>query len=183
MIIDEKKEYALSNFSKIKGKLVKKDSDHNTLILYADIQYFLKKPDRIELFNFKNPECQEKFLKITNETQSLSDCFLKAGNFNKQAENWFKTFRSICHQSFRKIRHNSKVKVTETSALLEKRRNLIQKLKTSNENEKEEINGKIQELESEVSELVAEKIEIRFLITLNLCQTIMEIFIPTICGA
>ena len=49
------------------------------------------------------------------------------------------------------------MKVTETSTLLEKRSNLIQKLKTSNESEKEEINFKIEELESQVSELVAEK--------------------------
>ena len=156
MIIDEAKEYALSNYSQVKGKCVKKDSDHNTLILYADIKYCMKKPDRIELFNFKNLECQEKFLKITNETLKLSNCFLKAGNLDKQCKNWFKEFKGICQESFRKIRHNFKTKQTETSKLLEKRKNLIQKLKKCDESEKEAINSELVKLDIQVSKLVAE---------------------------
>ena len=57
MIIDEEKQFPLSRYTK-NGK---KHSDHNSMILYLDIDYYLKKPDRKELFNFKNVECQKAF--------------------------------------------------------------------------------------------------------------------------
>ena len=157
MIIDEEKSYALSNFSKVKGTCVKKHSDHNTEILYMNLDYYVKKPDRKEYFNFRNVSCQEKFLQITNETSKLSDCFLKDGKFPQQAEKWFKTLNGIFHQSFRKIRHNPKKKITDVSVKLEERRNLIHKLKVAKENEKEELNLKLDEIEKQVAEKVAEK--------------------------
>ena len=157
MINDEDKKYVLSNYSKVKGKPMKKDSDHHTLIMYANIHYYLKKPDRVEFYNFKNAECQEIFHQMTNETRKLSQCFLEAGNIEKQAGNWFKVLKGICHQSFRKIRHTTKKKETEISLLLEKRRTCIQKLKMSEENEKDQIQSELLNLEEQVSELVAEE--------------------------
>ena len=37
MIIDEKREYSLTKYSKVKGNYIKTDSDHHTIILYANI--------------------------------------------------------------------------------------------------------------------------------------------------
>ena len=63
MIIDEEKRFVLSNYKILKGKPVKKDSDHHSLILHLNIEYLRKKPDRIEMFNLKNVDCQNSFLK------------------------------------------------------------------------------------------------------------------------
>jgi hypothetical protein len=121
------------------------------------VHYHLKKPDRVEFYNFKNAECQASFHQITNVTRKLSECFEKAGNIDKQAGNWFKVFKGICHQSFRKIRHTSKKEETKISLLLDKRRAYIQKLKMSEENEKDHIQSELLNLDEHVSELVAEK--------------------------
>ena len=42
------------------------DSDHNMLVLYLDISCCLKKPDRNELFNFLNVECQSCIMRNLN---------------------------------------------------------------------------------------------------------------------
>ena len=156
MIIDEDKMYALSNYRKVNGKCVKRDSDHNTLILYMKLEYFLKKPERIQYFNFKNSECQKLFLEMTNETRKLTDCFQMDGGVEKQAKKWFKELKAMCQQSFRKIRHSSKKKDSETSILLDKRRSLIQKMKLAQESEKEDLQEELFKLEKQVADIVAE---------------------------
>ena len=157
MIVDEDKLYGLSNYRKVKGKSVKKDSDHNTLILYLNLEYFLKKPDRVEYFNFRNTECQKIFFDKTNETKKLTACFQKAGNLESQAKNWLKELNGLCHQSFRKIRHKPKNKETETTVLLEKRRNILLKLKKAGELDQEDLVNELNKIEDQVSDSVAEK--------------------------
>ena len=56
MVVDEEKQFVLTNYNKVKGQTVAKDSDHNTLVLYMDIPYSTVKPKRVELFNLKNVE-------------------------------------------------------------------------------------------------------------------------------
>ena len=82
----------------------------------------------MEYFNLKNSECQQAFFEKTNTTRKLTECFLKAGGVEKQAEHWFKELKGMCHQSFRKIRHKNKKKETETSILLEQRRVLLKEV-------------------------------------------------------
>ena len=60
-----------------------------------NIEYTVKKPERIELFNFKDYECQNKFFEMTNKSTNLTECFLTDGNFDEQATKWFKTL-TIC---------------------------------------------------------------------------------------
>ena len=157
MIIDEEKMYALSNYCKVKGKQVRKDSDHNTLILHLKLEYFLKKPERIEFFNLKNEECQNIFFQKTSETRRLTNCFQRAGGVENQAKQWFKELNGLCHQSFRKIRHKTKKKETETTILMEKRRSLMQKLKMVPDIEKEDLKDELDKVEKKVSDLIAEK--------------------------
>ena len=73
MIIDEDKQFPLSRY--LKGG--KKDSHHNTLIMYMEITFMEKKQDRIEMFNFKSLECQEEFFKLTEQKTELVKCFQK----------------------------------------------------------------------------------------------------------
>ena len=71
MIVDEDQKNVLSNYVKRKGEYIVKKS----------INYMVKKPDRIETFNFRNKECQDKFYDITNTSNLLSECFQKDGDF------------------------------------------------------------------------------------------------------
>ena len=157
MIIDEDKKFVLSNYRKVKGKTIKKDSDHHTTIMEMKIEYTVKKPERVEMFNYKNIECQEKFYQITNDTTELTKCFQKDGNVNDQAEKWFGKLQGVFHSSFKKIRHSCKSRKTEFSSRLEERRSELVKLKKAAEEDKDEIRERISNLEDEISDSVAEE--------------------------
>ena len=156
MIIDEEKKFVLSNYTKVKGKHVKKDSDHFTTILEMNIEYTEKKPERVELFNFKDKECQKKFFEMTNNSTNLTECFLTDGNVDEQATKWFKRLKGIFYSSFRKIRHTSRNIQTELSTLMEARRIELAKLKNATEEQKDEVKSRILKLEEEICEYVAE---------------------------
>ena len=72
MNIDEEHLFVLTKYNKVKGKSVKKDSDHNTVVLDVDLQFNVKKPERIKYFNFRNNECQEK---LYTETENSNDLY------------------------------------------------------------------------------------------------------------
>ena len=78
MIVDEEQQYVLSSYSKVKGKQVIKKSDHNPVILELFLNYKVKKPDRIESFNFRNKECQKQFFESTDNSSTLTEIFQKA---------------------------------------------------------------------------------------------------------
>ena len=131
MLVDEKKQYALSSFHTKKGVQYKKDSDHNPLVLWLEIMGSAKKPDRMEYFNFKNSDCQEKFKELTNSTVKLTSCFENDFALEKQCSKWFKELNEIFHQSFDKIRSNGKIKKTEVSELMSVLHDLKQKKKVT----------------------------------------------------
>ena len=49
-----------------------------------NIEYTEKKPERVELFNFKDKECQKKIFELTNQSTNLTKCFLTDGNVDEQ---------------------------------------------------------------------------------------------------
>ena len=154
MIIDEEKQFPLSRYTK-NGK---KHSDHNSMILYLDIDYYLKKPDRKELFNFKNVECQKAFFQKTEHSELLTKCFLNKKSSENQSKDWFKILNGYFYECFRKIRckqsFSSKNPVVK---LLEERSRLVQSIKMAEENDGEELEVKLSELEMEISKLCSEE--------------------------
>ena len=62
MIVDEERNYPLSNFAQIKknGKVI--ETDHNGLILELNMQVNQQKPDRVELFNMRNKACRKPLM-------------------------------------------------------------------------------------------------------------------------
>ena len=72
MVIDEKKEYILTNYQPAKknGKAI--DSDHMTIYMDLNIEYNKLKPERQEMYNFKEIEGQQKFKLYTTETEEFS---------------------------------------------------------------------------------------------------------------
>ena len=66
MIIDERRQYCLSNFAQYKKNKRVVETDHNGLILDIAIQFSYQKPERQEMFNLKNRGCQEAFKRETD---------------------------------------------------------------------------------------------------------------------
>ena len=157
MIIDEDRKYSLTSY--LNGKM--KNSDHFTEILTFDIDFKRQKPDRKEHFNFKNEECQRIFTEILNTENNLQKCFQESDDIDTQVENWFKELNKIFHRSFKKIRTNmKKIRETETSILLRRRSEIIQKIKkdSNNEDYKHELDDVIAELTKMVSKENRDKI-------------------------
>ena len=123
-----------------------------------DISFFLKKPDIIELFNFKNKECQEKFYWDCENSSELMNC-LKDSNksFKDESSQWFRTLKSKFYRYFKKIRCTSKRKETEISKLLEKRKNLVQKLKLVGDNSRKDVLDELVNVEQDISNRTCEE--------------------------
>ena len=85
-----------------------------------------KKPERRELFNFKNKECQEAFFELTSKTSKLSGCFQSTNQtFLEQANKWNKELNNIFHLSFKKVRVvEGKSKVSKITNLMEERKSM-----------------------------------------------------------
>jgi hypothetical protein len=108
MVIDEKKQYVLTNYKQVgkTGKAV--DSDHFTEFMDLDIKIDPVKPERIEIFNYKEEVSKVKFKKLTSETKDFTQCFEDEKPLLEQIENWQTVLKSFCAQSFRKIRIRKK---------------------------------------------------------------------------
>ena len=108
MVVDVSNNYILTNYQQVKrgGKAV--DSDHATEYMDMDIEIESEKPERIEMYNFKNTEAQMKFLELTSETNEFTKCFENKMPVLKQVDKWLEMLNSYCAKSFKKIRIRSK---------------------------------------------------------------------------
>ena len=154
MVIDESKSYALSSYSKVRGKT---HSDHNTMVVKFNLEFSKKKPPRNEYFNFKNKECQERFFHNTNNTKEFNLCFENTENVKRQGKDWFKILQKCFHKSFKKVRFNGKIKETEINKLFDVRRKLVQEIKKCKDDTKNRLEENLFLVESQISENVAEE--------------------------
>ena len=123
-----------------------------------DIKFKKQKPDRVEQFNLRDKEGQEKFKNILNSENNLARCFDNADDLETQCESWLNELSRIFQRSFKKIR------VTETSELLDKRSELIQKLKLNPDDKEleEELEVVVRQVTEAVSKENLEKIKRNF---------------------
>ena len=75
MVVDEKKEYILTNYQSAKKNCKAIDSDHMTIYMDLNIKYDKLKPERQEIYNLKESEGQQNFRMLTTETDQFSKCF------------------------------------------------------------------------------------------------------------
>ena len=130
--------------------------------MYMNISYTMKKPDRRELFNFKNKKCQEDFFKDCENSTKLQECFQNNGkSVEYQVKSWIKSLNNKFHRSFKKIRCSSRGMETDIIKLLDKRKLLIQKLKSLEEESKQEVIEDLSKVEDEISTLSAEENRIK----------------------
>ena len=151
MVIDEQKKFVLTNYKQVSktGKAV--DSDHFTEYLDLDIQIEPEKPERVEIFNFKEEESQAKFKRLTSVTEEFTHCFENKIPLLHQIQNWQQVLNKYCAQSFKKIRIRKRhVKAIKQplKRLIDERNHLV-KNEPENEAKLGEVTKKIFELEAE----------------------------------
>ena len=64
MVIDERKEYILTNYQSAKKNCKAVDSDHMTIYMDLNIKYDKIKPERQEIYNLKESKGQQKFKNV-----------------------------------------------------------------------------------------------------------------------
>ena len=126
MVIDEKREHALTNYSTVKsmGRVV--ESDHNVESLEGDLIFSPVKQERVNMIDFKNRDAQMTFKNLTSNTDAFSKCFENNLSFEEQASKWRKVLDDHFHKSFKKIRITNKIKKksSEIQDLMDKRSKL-----------------------------------------------------------
>ena len=69
------------------------------------------KPQRREIFNFKDKQAQSIFKENTSKTKEFSKCFMNSKPLNHQINDWRNVLNDYCKMSFKKIRINAKKKI------------------------------------------------------------------------
>ena len=150
MVIDEKKEFILTNYQNVRRGGHAVDSDHFTQILDLDLDFVSEKPKRVEVFNFKDKEAQSIFQKLTSETSEFSNCFSDKTPLLSQIEKWRRPLETFCKKSFKKIRikkQNIKPIKQSIAILIDERNSLMKQI------DEPGIKMKI----SEINEIIAEE--------------------------
>ena len=84
MMIDEDRNFCLSNFSQFQKNKRVIETDHNTTIAELNISVPKRKPERIEMFNLRNKRCQDLFTLETENNTDLIECFQNEMPFDTQ---------------------------------------------------------------------------------------------------
>ena len=146
--VDEERDHVLTSITNTKKRVIKQESDHNTIITKFDIKYS-KDVDkqRIEIFNFIDSEGQKKFKELT-DSNTLSSIFDNSDRIEKQAKKFMKQLNRILHQSFKKIRIKPEAE-TKIEKMFKKQKELKQK---TDKQSKE----KLKKLEEEMAKNMSE---------------------------
>ena len=149
MVVDEERKYVLTNFKKVKNGEKATNSDHATEYMDLDLKIVTEKPKRRVIWNFKNKLAQQKFQKITSETNDFSNCFNNEYSVLEQINKWRTVFDLNVKKAFKRITKKEKVQQIPPQLMdLINERNKISK----NENNKE----KLKKLEIKISNIEAE---------------------------
>ena len=152
MHIDEKRTHVLTKLIKTKkGKIKhtkKVESDHNVIETKLNIPWKTKADKPLEVFNFKDKLSQDKFHKLTSETNHLTKVFDTDKKLEVQTKKFIRRLNGFVHESFKKIKIVSKSD-TRLEDLYNKRRYL----KSKDDKESEEA---LERVEDELAERYGE---------------------------
>ena len=123
-------------------------------ILEVNLQFSNLKPERIEIFQFKNRNSQLEFKQLTTNTTDFSNCFKNELEFEDQANQWKRVLKNYFYKAFKKVRvtNKQKVKKSEIDVLLDRRKKLKNRQLISEKDEDE-----IDEIEQKISEKCQER--------------------------
>ena len=151
MVIDEQKKYILTNYTRVRQDGKATDSDHFTQYLELDLVIESSKNERVEIFDYKKKQNQEKFQELTSKTIKFTKCFKNMLPLHIQIQNWRQLLNSSCKEAFTKIRIRKKkqIKVNkEISELIKKRNEIQNSIYDESKNEIDEINTRISDIEA-----------------------------------
>ena len=155
MVIDEDRRYILTNYTQAKtgGKAI--DSDHATEYMDLDLKIIYEKPERKEIFQYKDKDALKIFTKSTTETNEFSNCFENNLPILEQIEIWRKVLKAHCSKSFKKVRISKRRFIKpvnkKISELIDKRNQLMKN------NHQLNITKEIREIDERISDLEAEE--------------------------
>ena len=160
MLIDEERNFCLSNFAQYKKNKRVTETDHNSIIAEFNLAIPKRKFDRIELFNLRNKKCQEMFTEETHRNTQLVECLENQYSFDVQCKMWLKTFNTILYKCFKKIRivkngkkNLSKVNLIKEHNDLKKR---VKNIDISNET-RNQIKIRISQIEEGIADNISEE--------------------------
>ena len=109
ILIDEEQKHALTRITQTKTGVVVKRSDHNVIITELAIPWnSTTRKQKIEILNFKDKKCQEKFQIETSKNTYLSSAFSGNEGLNSQTELFLQRIDKICRKVFRTIKITNK---------------------------------------------------------------------------
>ena len=114
----------------------------------------LKKPERIEIFDFKDEISQKNFRKSTSETNEFTNCFIENAPLMSQIEKWRGVLNSHCKKVFKKIRIKKKNMKPVSSALV---RLINERNALSKPADELESKDKIEKLDEQIADAEAEE--------------------------
>ena len=154
MVIDVDKKHILTNYKNAKDGRKATDTDHMTEYMDLNLQAVSAKPERKEIYNFKDNNSLVTFQEMTSNTQEFSNCFQNDLPLQQQLNNWRKVLKSHVQASFKKIRINGKKcsnKINpKMSSLIDERNKLVK----SSLSDIEKI--QVEKLEKTISSMQAE---------------------------
>ena len=136
LVIDEERNHVLTRYYKSKKRINIHQSDHNVMITSLNFKWnkrIAKK--RLEIFNFKNKDCQASFKALTSESDKLSAHLLTFKDLDTATDRFLKELDACIHKSFKKIRIRENIKNDELHVLFEKRK--VPKSHATDEGKKE----------------------------------------------
>ena len=125
MTIDSDKKHIATNFTNVQkgGKAI--DTDHYTQILKVKLDICPNQQKRLEILNFKNTQCQEKFREITQQTDDFHKCLRDNVPNATKFTRWRNTLQTYCERAFRKIRVKTKnIDVNGAEKIIDQRNQL-----------------------------------------------------------
>ena len=173
MIIDEERNFCLTNLAQIKKNKRFIESDHNSAIIEFNIKIEGKAKRREELFNFRNKTCQKAFKEATEQNKELLECFDDDMPFENQSKKWKKVLNSLIFKCFKKVRIVSKKKKDVERRRLFQKLNEMKRLKKDltdkelNLKDKSELEERIEKIEQEIAKEVSEEFIKEAMLTLR----------------
>ena len=149
MVIDEKKDYVLTNYEQVKRTGRATDTDHATEFIDLALEIVTEKPKRTEIWNLKNKKGQETFRFITENTDAFSQCFQNELPLQKQIKNWKSILSKVIGKAFKKIRIRNRPKIQNIPPKLQ---NLISlRNKTEDKQNRNELEKAISDIEAKLN--------------------------------
>ena len=132
MIVDEDRNYAITNYTQIPrgGKAV--DSDHMTTLARIKLNIVPHKIQQETVYNLKNINAQKQFKSITSSTKDFSTSITNNNSVQVKYDMWKVVLDSHVKHAFKKLRvRKPKIKSSEVDNLIRKRNKLKRTKKPS----------------------------------------------------